>query len=269
MATYPPTQTPSRRSRNEPVDPDAVAPLVPWEQMYAYLLHEFEQGDHVSILGPTGTGKTHMALAIAEIRAYVLVVATKQRDPLVEDTIKRGYYLIPTDKLEVPYVDNVPHYKHVVYWPRLSQHQVAKLPEHHRIRMRKAHQKPRVSAALGYVDLNGHWCIVLDEGTWVYKDLRLGDDIDSALNQWRTNKASIIILGQRPAWMGRYVLSQPTHVFLFQTSNIDDAKSLGNITGANTKQVKEIVQNLDHHSYQCLYINTRTREMFRTVAPPK
>ena len=269
MEASPSTVPTRRRSRSPYVDPDVAAPFVPWARMHSYLLTEFRQGDHVSILGPTGTGKTHMALAIAEIRTYVLVIATKPRDPLVEDTIKRGYYLVPSDKLEVPYVDGIPYHKRVVYWPRLSQKQIAKLPESQRIRLRKAHQKPRVSAALGYVDFNGHWCIVLDEGTWIYKDLRLGDDIDSALNQWRTNKASIIILGQRPAWMGRYVLSQPTHVFLFQTSNIDDAKSLGNITGANTKVVKELVQQLDHRSHQCLYINTRTREMFRTVAPPR
>jgi hypothetical protein len=237
--------------------------------MHSYLVGEFEQGDHVALLGPTGTGKTHMALSIAEIRTYVLVVATKPRDPLVDDTIKRGYYLIPSRKLEVPYVDNRPLHPRVVYWPRLSSQESKQLTDPQRIRARKAMQKPAVQGALGYVDFNGHWCIILDEGTWIYKDLRLGDDIDSALNQWRTNKASIIILGQRPAWMGRYVLSQPTHVFLFQTSNIDDAKSLGNITGANTKLVKELVQQLDHGSHEALYINTRTREMFRTVAPPR
>lgn len=246
-----------------------VAPFLRWEEMYGYLTAEFKQGDHVSILGPTGTGKTHMALAIAEIRTYVLVVATKPRDPLVDDAIGHGYYLIPSNKLEIPYVEGRPYYKHVVYWPRLTERMARKLPQAQHIRARKALQKPLVQGALGYVDFNGHWCILLDEGTWIYKDLRLGDDVDSALNQWRTNKASIIILGQRPAWMGRYVLSMPTHVFLFQTSNVDDAKALGDLSGANTKLVKELVQNLDHDRHECLYFNSRTRAMYRTVAPPR
>jgi len=237
--------------------------------MFAYLQQNFQQGEHVSLLGRTGTGKTHMALAIAEIRTYVLVVATKPRDPLVNDAVAKGYYLIPTTKLEVPYVDGVPYYKRVVYWPRLTERQVGRLPESARIKARKVYQKPLVSSALGYVDFNGHWCIVLDEGTWIYKDLKLGDDVDTALNQWRSNKASIIILGQRPAWMGRYVMSQPTHIFLFQTANIEDAKALGNITGANTHLVREIVQRLDRNGHECLYLNTNTGEMFRTVAPPR
>ena len=276
------TSRPDRSSRTTRPEPND-APYVAWHVLYDYLKSKplprvpgkpplyghFQQGDHVSILGPTGTGKTHMALTIAEIRDYVLVVATKPRDPLVDDTIKRGYYLVPTNKLEIPHVDGRPHERRVVYWPRLSEKTARDLPESQRIRARKAMQKPLVQGAMGYVDFKGHWCLVLDEGTWIYKDLRLGDDIDSALNQWRSNKASIIILGQRPAWMGRYVLSQPTHVFLFQTGNIEDAKSLGNITGANTKLVKEIVQNLDHEKHEVLYINARTREMFRTIAPPR
>lgn len=247
-------------------DPDLEAPFLEWPAMMAYLRENFKQGDHVSLLGPTGTGKTHMALEVAEIRTYVLVIACKQRDPLIEDTIARGYYLVPGNKLEIPYVDGIPHHKKVVYWPRLPQSVASKLPEAERIRARKRIQRPLIQGALGYVDLNGHWCVVLDEGTWVYKDLGLGEDVDSALNQWRTNKASIIILGQRPAWMGRYVLSQPTHVFLFNTGNVEDAKSLGDITGANTKLVREIVQRLDHRTHECLYINARTREMFRTRA---
>lgn len=100
-------------NRQQPLDVDLEAPFKPWEEMYSYLQTEFQQGDHVSLLGPTGTGKTHMALAIAEIRTYVLVIATKPRDPLVEDTIKRGYYLVPTNKLEVPYVDGVPYHRRV------------------------------------------------------------------------------------------------------------------------------------------------------------
>lgn len=259
----------SRISRRREVNIDEAAPFLEWPAMYDYLTREFQQGEHVSLLGPTGTGKTHMALAIAEIRTYVLVLATKQRDPLVEDAVKHGYYLVPQTRMEVPYVDGRPQYKHVIYWPRLNDRQAAKLPESQRIKARKAIQKPLIAGALGYVDLNGHWCVVLDEGTWIYKDLRLGDDVDSALNQWRTNKASIVICGQRPAWMGRYVLSQPTHVFLFQTSNVEDAKSLGNISGANTHLVREIVQQLDHRTHEALYFNSRTREMFRTVAPPR
>lgn len=249
-------------------DFDYDARRVTWAEAMSYLRREFRQGDHVSILGPTGTGKTHVALEIAEIRTYVLVIACKQRDPLIEDTIARGYHLIPGNDLRkgIEYVDGRPRHTKLVYWPRLPESVASKLPESERIRARSRLQKPLIAGALGYVDLDGHWCVVLDEGTWIARDLGLQKEIDAALMQWRTNKASIIFLSQRPAWVGRYVLSMPKFVFLFNTPNVDDAKSLGDITGANARTVRSIVANLDRKAHEVLLINTETGEMFRTVA---
>lgn len=262
-------------------DPDTVAPFKPWAELERYLREpdpdspgrppqpRFAQGDHVAIIGPTGTGKTHIALALAELRSYVLVVACKPRDPLVDDAIRSGYYLVPGNALEVPYVDGRPLHSRVIFWPRLPSRAASKLPAHALLQAEKALQKPAVGGAIGYVRRDGNWCIVIDEGTWVCRDLNLQRDIDSALFSFRTMRSSIIILGQRPSWMGRYVLSQPTHLFLFQTSDTNDRKALGDISAVDTKLVQELVRRLDHRRHEALYLNTRTREMFRTVAPAR
>lgn len=242
---------------------------MPWDWLYRYLGRQFRQGDHVAIIGPTGTGKTHIALEIAELRSYVIVVACKPRDPLIQDALARGYWLNPTDKLEIPYTDGRPLHPRVVYWPRLSERARRRLPQHLVLAAEKRHQKPRVGAAIGYVRNEGHWCLVIDEGTWVCRDLNLQRDIDSALFQFRTLDSSVIVLGQRPSWMGRYVLSSPTHLFLFNTNDGDDRKALGNISGVDTKLIAEIVGRLDFERHECLYLNTRTREMFRTIAPAR
>lgn len=259
------------RREAESTDPDVEAPFVAWPEMFRHLQSQFLQGDHVAILGPTGTGKTHMALAIAEIRSYVMILACKPKDPLVDDATRKGYWLVPGNKLEIPYAEGRPLHKRVVYWPRLPdtpRHQPA-IPNHHLLTAERAVQKPLAAGALGYVRKNGHWCLVIDEGTYVCRDLGLQRDIDSALTQFRTLNASVVVLGQRPAWMGRYVLSQPTHLFIFQTSNGDDLKSLGDISGTDTRVVQHLVRNLDATAHHALYINTRERVMFRTVAPPR
>lgn len=271
-----------RRPRGaRPVDVEAEAPFLPWPELEAYLRApdplskgsppqpRFAQGDHVAIIGPTGTGKTHMALAIAEIRAYVLLIACKPKDPLVDDALRKGYWLVPTRELEIPYVDARPLHTRVVYWPRLSDRATRKLPPAQLLKAEKAMQKPAVAGAIGYVRRDGHWCLILDEGTWICRDLNLQRDVDSALFSFRTMRSSVIVLGQRPSWMGRYVLSQPTHLFLFQTSDANDRKALGDISAVDTRVVQEIVQRLSHTKHEALYLNTRTREMFRTVAPPR
>src|SRR5438034_912004 len=81
---------PQRLSERETA---VVAPFVPWEWLYGYLRRRFRQGDHVAIIGPTGTGKTHLALEVAELRSYVIVVACKPDDPLITDAVARGYWL--------------------------------------------------------------------------------------------------------------------------------------------------------------------------------
>jgi hypothetical protein len=144
-----------------------------------------------------------------------------------------------------------------------------KIPQHLQMRAERNLHKPLVGGALGYVRNNGHWALVIDEGTYVCRDLRLQADIDSALQHFRTLDSSIIILGQRPAWMGRYVLSQPTHLFLFNTRNRDDRKSLGDISGVDPREIEEIVRHLDRDKFEALYIDTRKMTMYRTIAPPR
>lgn len=257
------------RRKAPEIDPQVAAPFVEWAWLYSYLRRQFLQGEHVTIVGTTGTGKSHLALAIAEIRSYVIVIACKPDDPLIVDATRHGYWLCPTDKLEIPYTDGRPLHPRVIYWPRLGERDRRKLPQHLVLQAEKRHQRPRVGAAIGYVRNEKHWCLVIDEGTWVCKSLRLQGDIDDALIQFRSLNASIVILGQRPSWMGQFVMSQPTHLFLFQTSHGDDRKALGDISGVDTKIVREIVGNLDHTRHEFLYINTRTREMFRSIAPPR
>lgn len=130
-------------------------------------------------------------------------------------------------------------------------------------------QKPAVQGAIGYVRRNQKWCLVLDEATWIARDLGLQRDLDSALFTFRSLEASLILCGQRPAWMGQYALSQPTHLFLFQTSHHNDIKALGDITGVNYELVIQTVANLDFKKHEVLYVNTHTRELFRTIAPKR
>src|SRR5581483_5638693 len=201
----------TRRSRGRSSQPSPelarqAAPFMPWPQMYAYLREpdedgkpRFQQGDHVAIIGPTGTGKTHIAFELAELRGYVLLVACKPEDPLTRDALQRGYWLIPGRKIEIPTVDGRPLHNRVIFWPRLGDTEKRKVPQHRLLAAEKTIQKPAVAGAIGYVRLHGKWCLVLDEGTWICRDLGLQRDVDAALTGFRTLNASVIILGQRPS----------------------------------------------------------------------
>src|SRR5215831_13430605 len=65
------------------------APFVSWDILEPKLKREWKPGDHVTLIGPTGSGKTHMGLALAKICKYSLIIATKRRDPLLESLSKK------------------------------------------------------------------------------------------------------------------------------------------------------------------------------------
>jgi hypothetical protein len=258
--------TASRWSSRPPeFDLDQLAPVTAWAEVAGYLKREWRQGEHFAILGPTGSGKTFAALEVAEIRTYVIVVACKPRDPLIQDALARGYWLVPTDRLEIPYSDGRPLHPKVVYWPRLTDKQRRALPPSQVMRAEKGMQKPRVAGAIGYVRNAGHWTLLLDETTWVCRDLRLQEDVDSALFQFRSLDSSIILLAQRPSWIGRFALSSPRFLILFQTNDDNDRKALGEISSVDTNAVRAAVGELDFGRHECLLIDTYARRMWRTV----
>jgi len=258
-----------QRPRPQSEELERLAPFRPWPELRSYLEQNWRQGEHFAILGPTGSGKTFAALEVAEIRAYVIVVACKPRDPLIQDAMARGYWLVETDRLEVPYVDNRPLHPRVIYWPRLSERQRRSLPDSQVLRAERAMQKPRVAAAIGYVRNSGHWTLLLDETTWVCRDLRLQEDVDSALFQFRSLDSSIILLAQRPSWIGRFALSSPRFLILFQTNDDNDRKALGEISSVDTNAVRAVVGELSFQRHECLLIDTYTRAMWRTIVTPR
>jgi hypothetical protein len=244
----------SRQAEVEPVD------FLDWQDIYELLQSDFRQGDHVTIIGPTGAGKTHIAVEVAELRTYVLFIACKPRDPLISELRSRGYY--ETRDLELAYVEGRPMHRRVVYWPRFSERET----KGDQLREQNL-QSAAVRKAFSYARRNGSWCMVIDEGTWVCRDLKLQRVADSMWFQGRTLGVSVIMCAQRPAWVGQYALSQADHLFLFQTAHSEDLKALGDITGVSTYTVRQTVSELDAHAHEVLYVNTRSREMYRTIAP--
>ena len=264
--------SPSHTPRKQEVSREA--PFVEWGDLYTHLKGTWRQGEHFAVIGPTGSGKTFAALEISEIRSYVILVACKPKDPLIRDAIARGYWLVPTDKLEIPYVDTKgegmkPLHRKVIYWPRLGERASRKLPDSHVLAAERAMQKPRVQAAIGYVRQNGHWTLLLDETTWICRDLNLQRDVDSALFQFRSLNSSLILLAQRPSWIGRFALSSPRFVMLFQTNDDNDRKALGEISAIDTKAVREIVGDLNFARHEVLLIDTYARTMYRTIVKPQ
>lgn len=212
----------------------------------------WEQGEHVSLIGPTGQGKTIAALALLGLRQYVTIVSTKAADPVMEALLerdrgrRRGYRRIgswppPAHPSIMP---------RVVLWPPYRGK--GDVPE----------QAAKVEAALDAMFREGRWCIYVDELYYLCHFLGLAADLELIWTQGRSHGVSLVGSTQRPAWVPLFMYSAATHVFFFRHNDEADAKRIANMNAGDPRTIRDAVRSLGQHEF--LYVDTRTGRMCRS-----
>jgi len=203
-----------------------------------------------------------MALELARLCRFVLVLATKRRDPLVEEL--RSDHVI-TDDLSRDVLwtlEGTPLTHRVVFWPQF--------PEKVSAEERARRQAVAIRHALDWADRTGGWAVVVDETMWVVEQLRLERALNSVWFQGRTQGVSVIACAQRPARVPRLAFSSATYLFVWQTSDKQDLERLREISAGFPKDViDESVTSLDSTRHECLFIDTLRGALARVIAPPR
>lgn len=224
--------------------PDTQVPVLSWSRFLGQFT--WKQGEHVSLIGPTGQGKTTLAAAISEQRRYVVWVATKPKDEALDRLMAKGYRRIqhwPPDMTMT----------RVIFWPTWKD------------RNDTARQREAIGAMLDETFRAGGWTVVVDELAYLAQVLRLDGRLRPYWWQGRSNHLSLVAATQRPAWVPLEMYSQATHLFLWGDRSGDNLKRLGELNYSHVDTVRRIVSSLAR--YDVLYVDTRTGEMVITRAP--
>jgi len=233
------------------------APDLDWQTFLALFRREFRQGQHVTILGPTQSGKTTLGLEVLDCRDYVLFLATKRKDPLIAGLASRGYRI--SNQLDIRARDGQILDPKFVFWPVQTEISKGKRMD---MRQFKVYQEREVRRALNYVWHSMGWAVYADETIWLADDLKLRDELETLWFQGATAKISLIASAQRPAWVPRGAYSSPEHLFFFHTSDKEDLDRLADIgAGINRMVLSEEITSLKRHEF--LYLQPRSQPPLR------
>lgn len=243
-------------------------PQVPWPQLERHLRSSWQPGQHATLLGPTGAGKSHVALTLGEMCRHVVVLATKRRDELVQQLSSRGYVLVD-DMDDIPVAEvhtdqgtrRVPVHTRVLVWsnPALRDE-----------RRRQAVQTVQLRNTLSAAERQGSWAVIIDEAMWLHGNLGLGKEMDALWFGGRSSRVSVIACGQRPVAVPRQMIAQASLLFLWHIGDKRDLESLRDMGGVIPRQViEDTLPALDYEAHEFLFVQPHTGFVCRSVAPPR
>ena len=247
---------------------DHELPLTPWADFMAQL--RWSQGEHVTIIGPTGTGKTTLMRALMQKRIQaggaIVVLATKPRDTALSSWARQDELTIVRDwpprapQRWRPPLDHITpqgrtlDWEHrVMVWPQADPGRYAET-------LSAVHRR-----ALVDMFVRGDYCIAAEELHYLCAELGLEKELNTIWTQGRSNGLSLIGGTQRPVNIPLYAYSSASHLFFFGDNDERNLARIQGLGGMAAENIRRQVGTLPKHDV--LYVGTRDRVTVRTRVP--
>lgn len=194
------------------------------EQPKIVLPYRWEIGEHIAVVGNTGSGKTRLISYVLGTRRYTISLKSK-----ADNTKILG--------------------KHVKLDKDLSD------PRYERFVLDPAYAAQRVEFARSFerVWRENSWTMYIDE-LFALTQIKLTPYIDRALTQGRSKNISVVTAMQRPVAVTRFAISQATHIIVFN----QEGRDLKTITEITSPRLAEPIAALKRHEFIWYYVPERT-----------
>lgn len=222
---------------------------------------KYETGQHVSFLGPTGSGKTTLAYQLLKVTATPqrpgVVLVMKPRDSTVEKFSKSSGFRIV--KSWPPPVS--------VFAPRKPPGFVLWPSHTFDLHTDREHHYRTFARALNQLYAKGDNIVFADEVYSLVNELPPPDRTHPAIDDllvrtWskgRSMSSGLWGATQRPAWVPQWMYSEVQHIFLARTPDERAQKRFDEISGIDGSLVRRVVGRLPR--FHWLYIRQEDQTM--------
>ena len=228
-------------------------PRIPWDEFIEKW--QWEQGQHVTIIAPTGAGKTTLMHQLFTKRDWNVLFAFKPRDSTYDSYLESGEWERATRW--PPRKNQSPNGQNVILWPRIRT-------------VDDIQEKAGVfKKCLESVFIDGGWTVGLDDLYYISEKMGFRRLIETLNYNVRALDVSLVSAMQRPAWVPRSCWDQSSHAFIGRMSNRDDIAQIRGLAGVSVKVLMEWQDELDDYEFLYLPVANNVHYQPCIVCPPE